>query len=48
MAVDKKVHRFRIARVKVGGVNRRTKKGRKRNRREEFQIKNGVAGNAQH
>lgn len=41
MATDKKVLRFRLAKDKMG-VRRRTKKGRKRDTRERFEIQHGV------
>lgn len=41
MATDKKVLRFRLAKESLG-ARRRTKKGRKRDTRERFWIKNGV------
>lgn len=43
MATDKNVLRFKLSKEKLGR-NRRTKKGRKRDRSKHFQITNGAEG----
>jgi hypothetical protein len=45
MATDKKVLRFKLSKESPG-ARRRTKKGRKRDTRERFWIRNGAESNA--